>query len=238
MGPRSSLFVAPHLHLRVPPARVLVQGLPFSSVTITASSCENGSSTIRNCCGLSSLTAKSNVSDCSAVSLYATASRMWDVGYAGAFLLCPSCPSLSHSFYALFHRAAAVPLPFPLARTSLTPILCTPANLFGHTIQRCNVKMMKKKTGGSRRSSLGREVDGDCGEYESSECDEGESSSVIDGLGQFGGGPGRGGGGRNRSALCAPPPPPQAKPAMAQVEGGTGGMGAVSFVVDKPADIK
>lgn len=46
------------------------------------------------------------------------------------------------------------------------------------------------------------------------------------------------GGGGYGGAPCAPPPPPQAKPAMAQVEGGSGGMGAVSFVVDKPADIK
>lgn len=57
---------------------------------------------------------------------------------------------------------------------------------------------------------------------------------------------GYGGGLDRRLVLCgvsarstaAPPPPPQAKPAMAQVEGGSGGVGAVSFVVDKPADIK
>lgn len=36
----------------------------------------------------------------------------------------------------------------------------------------------------------------------------------------------------------APPPPPEAKPAVAQVEGGSGSMGPVTFVVEKPANIK
>ena len=40
------------------------------------------------------------------------------------------------------------------------------------------------------------------------------------------------------AAASAPPPPPPAMPAMAHVDGGGGGMGAVSFVVDKPANIK
>eukprot|EP00903_Cladosiphon_okamuranus_P006877 g6698.t1 len=110
------------------------------------------------------------------------------------------------------------------------------------------MKMKKRSSRGSRRHSLDMAKDGDCEEYDSSECDEDESRelsfvscSSMSGrleLGGFGGGPGRGGGGRSRSALLAPPPPPQAMPAMAQVEGGNGGMGAVSFVVDKPADIK
>eukprot|EP00752_Nemacystus_decipiens_P006822 g6124.t1 len=97
------------------------------------------------------------------------------------------------------------------------------------------------KPAGSRRSSL--EKDGDYGEDGSTEFDEEESSalassSMLGGFGGYGGGPGRGGGRKQRVALRAPPPPPPAKPAMAQVEGGSGGMGAVSFVVDKPADIK
>ena len=40
------------------------------------------------------------------------------------------------------------------------------------------------------------------------------------------------------TAPSAPPPPPVAKPAVAQVESGGGGIGAVSFVVGKPAVIK
>ena len=36
----------------------------------------------------------------------------------------------------------------------------------------------------------------------------------------------------------APPPPPEAKAAVAQVEGGDGAFGAVTFVVDKPANVK
>ncbi|CAM9779998.1 unnamed protein product, partial [Hapterophycus canaliculatus] len=36
----------------------------------------------------------------------------------------------------------------------------------------------------------------------------------------------------------APPPPPGAKPAVAQVEGGSGSMAPVTFVVEKPASIK
>lgn len=46
------------------------------------------------------------------------------------------------------------------------------------------------------------------------------------------------GGGGYGGAPGAPPPPPPAKPAVALVEGGGGGIGAVSFVVEKPADIK
>lgn len=46
------------------------------------------------------------------------------------------------------------------------------------------------------------------------------------------------GGGGGPFAQSAPPPPPQAKAAVAQVEGGSGGMGAVSFAVEKPASIK
>eukprot|EP00903_Cladosiphon_okamuranus_P007601 g7372.t1 len=38
--------------------------------------------------------------------------------------------------------------------------------------------------------------------------------------------------------VSAPPPPPDAKTAVTQVEGGGGGLGAVNFVVDKPASIK
>ncbi|CAN0444916.1 unnamed protein product [Pylaiella littoralis] len=76
---------------------------------------------------------------------------------------------------------------------------------------------------------------------EESACDDVETSDLMmssAGGGGYGGGSGRGGGGFPRAgAPCAPPPPPQAKPAVAQVEGG-GGMGAVSFVVEKPADIK
>ncbi|CAM9545236.1 unnamed protein product, partial [Hapterophycus canaliculatus] len=49
---------------------------------------------------------------------------------------------------------------------------------------------------------------------------------------------GVGGGGGYGGAPGAPPPPPAARPSLALVEGGGGGMGAVSFVVEKAADIK
>ncbi|CAN0120550.1 unnamed protein product [Scytosiphon promiscuus] len=49
---------------------------------------------------------------------------------------------------------------------------------------------------------------------------------------------GGGGGYGGVPAPGAPPPPPPAKPAVALVEGGAGGIGAVSFVVEKTADIK
>ncbi|CAN0238207.1 unnamed protein product, partial [Ectocarpus sp. 8 AP-2014] len=39
-------------------------------------------------------------------------------------------------------------------------------------------------------------------------------------------------------AASVPPPPPRARPAVTQVEGGGGFLGAVSFVVETPADIK
>lgn len=144
------------------------------------------------------------------------------------WLLPLSCsPSLRHGhwFYLRSH------LPTPNTNTPTTPFI------------RFH-KLKKKKSIDSRRSSYDK--DGDCEEDDSSECDDDDSSdlinsSIVGGLGGYGGGPGRGGGGRQmsrRSSLRAPPPPPQAKPAMAQVEGGSGGMGAVSFVVDKPADIK
>ncbi|CAM9643751.1 unnamed protein product [Ectocarpus fasciculatus] len=56
----------------------------------------------------------------------------------------------------------------------------------------------------------------------------------------FGGGQGGGGGwgGACATAASVPPPPPRAIPATAQVEGGGGFLGAVSFVVETPADIK
>ncbi|CAM9649156.1 unnamed protein product [Pylaiella littoralis] len=77
---------------------------------------------------------------------------------------------------------------------------------------------------------------------EESACDDVETPALMmssAGGGGYGGGSGRGSGGFPRArAACAPPPPPQAKRAVAQVEGGGGGMGAVSFVVEKPADIK
>ncbi|CAM9685567.1 unnamed protein product [Ectocarpus sp. 12 AP-2014] len=96
------------------------------------------------------------------------------------------------------------------------------------------IKGMRKKSGASsRRSSFGsvRECEED---GESSSLDDTMSAALC--VGGYGGGaPGRGGGG---PAPCAPPPPPKAKPAVAQVEGGGGGMGAVSFVVEMPADIK
>ncbi|CAN0334962.1 unnamed protein product, partial [Ectocarpus sp. 12 AP-2014] len=41
-----------------------------------------------------------------------------------------------------------------------------------------------------------------------------------------------------RMAATVPPPPPRARPAVTQVEGGGGSLGAVSFVVETPADIK
>ncbi|CBN77797.1 conserved unknown protein [Ectocarpus siliculosus] len=43
---------------------------------------------------------------------------------------------------------------------------------------------------------------------------------------------------RGRMAASVPPPPPRARPAVTQVEGGGGFLGAVSFVVETPADIK
>ncbi|CAM9377234.1 unnamed protein product [Ectocarpus sp. 6 AP-2014] len=43
---------------------------------------------------------------------------------------------------------------------------------------------------------------------------------------------------RARMAASVPPPPPRARPAVTQVEGGGGFLGAVSFVVETPADIK
>ncbi|CAB1108562.1 unnamed protein product [Ectocarpus sp. CCAP 1310/34] len=94
--------------------------------------------------------------------------------------------------------------------------------------------MGRKKSGAySRRSSFGSV--GECEEDgESSSLDDTMSAALcVEGYG--GGAPGHGGGG---PAPCAPPPPPKAKPAVAQVEGGGGGMGAVSFVVETPADIK
>ncbi|CAN0195768.1 unnamed protein product [Ectocarpus sp. 6 AP-2014] len=96
------------------------------------------------------------------------------------------------------------------------------------------MKGMRKKSGASsRRSSFGSV--GECEEDgESSSLDDTMSAALC--VGGYGGGaPGGGGGG---PAPCAPPPPPKAKPAVAQVEGGGGGMGAVSFVVETPADIK
>lgn len=96
--------------------------------------------------------------------------------------------------------------------------------------------MRKKSAASSRRSSFGSV--GECEEDGDSSLDDGISevlSEVLSVGGYGGGGPGRGGG---RPAPCAPPPPPKAKLAVAQVEGGGGGMGAVSFVVETPADIK
>ena len=43
---------------------------------------------------------------------------------------------------------------------------------------------------------------------------------------------------RRRVLASAPPPPPAAKPAVTKVESGGGSIGAVSFVVGKPAVIK
>lgn len=43
---------------------------------------------------------------------------------------------------------------------------------------------------------------------------------------------------RARAAPSAPPPLPEAKPAVAQVENGGGGIGAVSFAIVTPAVIK
>ncbi|CAM9390615.1 unnamed protein product [Ectocarpus sp. 8 AP-2014] len=46
------------------------------------------------------------------------------------------------------------------------------------------------------------------------------------------------GGGAYCGSASVPPPPPRAMPATAHVEGGGGFLGAVSFVVETPADIK
>lgn len=110
------------------------------------------------------------------------------------------------------------------------------------------MKKRKDRSSASRRSSVCYDEAGLSEDEESFDCDDGDfsaemvmSCSMPAGGGGFGGGPGRGGGGgRGRGAPvpCAPPPPPQAKPSVAQVEGGSGGMGSVSFVIDKPADIK
>lgn len=54
----------------------------------------------------------------------------------------------------------------------------------------------------------------------------------------FGAGSDRRGSGFLAAAPSVPPPPPSAKPAVTQAEGGSGFSGAVSFVVESPADIK
>lgn len=107
------------------------------------------------------------------------------------------------------------------------------------------MKKRREKNFGSRRSSGCYDEGGESEGEEELDCDGFSAdlmmSCSIGGGGGYGGGPGRGsGGGRGRGAPvpCAPPPPPQAKPSVAQVEGGSGGMGSVSFVIEKPADIK
>ncbi len=115
--------------------------------------------------------------------------------------------------------------------------------------QKLKMKKRKEKSCGSRRSSGCYDEGGESDEEEELDCCDDFSAGMmmscsmqsVGGGGGFGGGPGRGGGGgRGRGAPvpCAPPPPPQAKPSVAQVEGGSGGMGSVSFVIEKPADIK
>lgn len=94
--------------------------------------------------------------------------------------------------------------------------------------------MKMKKQRSRRNSSLS--VDEECEEddrlYDGAACPQ-PKGGMIGGAGR-----GYGGGGGPGAAPSAPPPPPKAKPAVAQVEGGGGSIGAVSFVVGKLAVIK
>eukprot|EP00904_Undaria_pinnatifida_P004389 jgi/Undpi1/13951/HiC_scaffold_9.g03602.m1 len=90
---------------------------------------------------------------------------------------------------------------------------------------------MKMKKQRSRRSSSFAESEED----EEGECHYG---GAMPSMAAMVGGRGGGGPGMSRAAPSAPPPPPVAKPAVAQVETGGGGIGAVTFVVGKPAVIK
>lgn len=94
-----------------------------------------------------------------------------------------------------------------------------------------------KKQKSRRRSSFSVDADEECEESESLDDAVARPKAMAAMVGGPGGG-GYGGGGRSGAAPSAPPPPPAAKPAVAQVESGGGSIGAVSFVVGKPAVIK